>query len=83
MRQSETLKYLYLLFEDDSVLPLSSRCSLSRALYHKLTDASHRICLQHGGMPLLAFFHNRVALTKLSSQAHPFPIIYPTRHAAF
>lgn len=27
--QSETLKYLYLLFEDDSVLPLSSTLSLA------------------------------------------------------
>ncbi|KAL1951025.1 hypothetical protein VTO73DRAFT_174 [Trametes versicolor] len=42
---SETLKYLYLLFEDDSVLPLSKYV--------------------------------------FNTEAHPFPIIYPTRHAAF
>ncbi|KAJ8456427.1 hypothetical protein ONZ51_g12132 [Trametes cubensis] len=42
---SETLKYLYLLFEDDSVLPLSKYV--------------------------------------FNTEAHPFPIINPTRHANF
>ncbi|TBU42728.1 glycoside hydrolase [Dichomitus squalens] len=42
---SETLKYLYLLFEDDSVLPLSEYV--------------------------------------FNTEAHPFPIINPSRHAAF
>ncbi|EJF67382.1 glycoside hydrolase [Dichomitus squalens LYAD-421 SS1] len=42
---SETLKYLYLLFEDDSVLPLTEYV--------------------------------------FNTEAHPFPIINPSRHAAF
>jgi endoplasmic reticulum Man9GlcNAc2 1,2-alpha-mannosidase len=39
--QSETLKYLYLLFEDESVLPLDGGCSTKHLV---ITHRNHRIC---------------------------------------
>ncbi len=75
VRQSETLKYLYLLFEDDSVLPLSSTCCFVHDHCPKATNVPHRIRLQHGGMHLLALHpqlrrSNRVLFTGASIPHH-------------
>lgn len=47
--QGETLKYLYLLFSDDTVIPLDSTSTMKN--YHRisLTIFVNRICLQYGG----------------------------------
>ena len=51
--QSETLKYLYLLFSDDTVLPLSSTSRVPSSVASALRTPRFpaRIRVQHRGMP--------------------------------
>lgn len=49
--QSETLKYLYLLFSDDTVIPLDSKSLVINCPCAFLTMSIDRICLQYGGTP--------------------------------